>query len=436
MLSIFYNFLLFLIGIIALPRLFWLRVRHGKYKNSLRARLGLTLPEARGDKTTIWIHAVSVGETRAVSSLYHALRKKFPRASFQISSVTETGHAEAMRALPGAENYFYLPLDFSFLIRRIVRRIEPDLFLLVEGEFWYNLLKEVKAAGGKIALVNGKLSERSFKRFLWIKPFARKLFSNIDLFCLQDVRFQERFMKLGVPNERIRVTGNLKLDLAAPFINQQEKANFKQELGIREGEQVIVIGSTHAPEEKELFSVLKPLLDKLPTLKLIFVPRHPERFAKVAHEMREEGQSVLLYSERAKKRGDERLILIDAMGLLTRCYQIADLAIVGGSFVSHVGGHNIFEPIQVGLPVLFGPHMHGQQDLVELVLERRCGAQVTLEQLPEIVLGLLLFKSNKWQEMHNNCLRAASEVQGSTQRTMKIIELDLKNKHREHRDEE
>lgn len=414
MLSLFYDLALFVVGLCALPHLIWQRFRHGKYRKSLAARLGLKLPLAPKNKQVIWIHAVSVGETRAVSSLYKELRTKFPSASFFISSITETGHAEAMRTLPGAESYFFLPLDFSFLIKRCVRKLKPDLLLLVEGEFWYNLLKETKAQGGKILLVNGKLSERSFRRLLWLKTYAKKLFSLIDSFCLQSPRFEERFLKLGVPKEKIHVTGNLKLDEKISALSENEKRELRKTLGIHEDEQVIVVGSTHGSEEQEIFQILLPLWQKNPRLKLIFVPRHPERFAKVETELRAHGFPLMLFSRRAQKQGSERLILVDAMGLLSRLYQIADLAIVGGSFVSHVGGHNIFEPIQAGIPVLFGPHMHTQQDLVTLVLEHRCGQQVKLDALAPAVEKLLLHKLS----LRENCPAMCEAVGGAVGKTI------------------
>jgi len=248
-------------------------------------------------------------------------------------------------------------------------------------------LKEVKAAGANVVLVNGKLSERSFKRLLFLPFFAKRLFSFIDRFCLQSERYEERFAKLGVPEEKISVTGNLKLDITPDLMSLEEKERLKNELGIGAEERLIVLGSTHAPEEEELLAALDAL--KIPHLKVLLVPRHPERFAKVAAGVQAGGHSLLHYSRREKRGGDERIILIDAMGLLHKCYQIADVAVVAGSFTQRVGGHNIFEPVQVGVPVLFGPHMQAQNDLRELVLSSGCGFQVSLQELSGKVLELL-----------------------------------------------
>lgn len=420
MFSLLYDLVLFFVGLAALPRLLWERLRYGKYKNSLRQRLGLKLPsQIQGDQV-IWIHAVSLGETRAVSPLYDALRKKFPNASFVISSVTETGHAEAKRTLSGASSYFYLPFDFSWLMRKLATRIKPDLFILVEGEFWYHLLKEVKSTGARALLVNGKLSERSFKRLLLLPFFAKKIFSLIDRFCLQSERYAERFVKLGIPEEKISITGNLKLDITPELMSLEEKERLKRELGIGSEERLVVLGSTHAPEEEELLFHLGPVWKKVPHLKVILVPRHPERFAKVAAGVQAGGHSLLHYSSREKRGGDERIILIDEMGLLHKCYQIADIAVVAGSFVKQVGGHNIFEPVQVGVPVLFGPHMLAQKDLLELVLSSGCGFKISLQELSDKVLELLS-DPEKWKQIHRNCLRTELQARGSTERTLAEI---------------
>ena len=163
MFSIFYNVVLFIVGLIALPKLLWDWARHRKYRKSLLERLGLRVREfsLAGKKGVVWIHTISVGETRAVASLFHIIRKAHPDAAILISNITETGHAEAKRSMPGADGYFFLPLDFSWIIRRILKRIRPNILILMESDFWYHLLSEAKKSGAAIVLVNGKVSELS-----------------------------------------------------------------------------------------------------------------------------------------------------------------------------------------------------------------------------------------------------------------------------------
>ncbi len=418
MLSFIYDLLLLLLGLIALPKLLWQWIKLGKYRNSLGERLGWKLPPALELKGTsiIWIHVVSVGETKAVAPLYKKIRAQIPHAQIVISSVTETGHAEAKRSLPDADGYFFLPLDFSWLIRKAVHRIKPNLLILVEGEFWYHLLKSVKDEGGKVVLVNGKLSERSAKRFAWASFFAKRLFGLIDCFCLQSARYRDRFLNVGVPAAKLHVTGNIKLDASPVLLSAAEKTNLENELGIVPGDRVVVLGSTHDSEEEWLLSALEPLWKEGCKLKILIVPRRPERFAKVYALIKARGLSVISYTEKEQKKGDERVVLIDTMGQLMRCFQLAEVAILGGSFNPNIGGHNIFEPVQVGVPVLFGPHMQTQLDLVDLVLNSNSGIQVTLTELPKILLELLS-SSPRWDELHQNCLKAAEEARGSTERT-------------------
>ncbi len=406
--SLFYDLILLLIGLVALPKLLWQCFRLGKYRSSFKARFGLGLPPI--ENVDIWIHTISVGETRAALPLFKELKKNYPQAKIIISNITETGHAEAKRSMKDADAHFFLPLDFSFIIKKAIKKFRPKLLILVESDFWYNLLKSTKKSGAKIALVNGKISERSFKRFMLLPFFRHPLFSLIDCFCLQSETYAERFLKMGIPQEKIHVTGNMKFDIPVKKLTLEEISTWKADLGITPEDRVIVIGSTHDPEEEWLLAALK----EIPKLKIILVPRHPERFSKIRT------MSDLAYSERAHKTGKERVILIDAMGHLNSLYQLADIAIVAGSFVTHIGGHNVFEPANFGIPVLFGPHMFTQTDLTTAVLTCGAGLQVTLETLPSTVKDLLS-DPQKRQAMHLAGLKLADSSRGSSHKTFETI---------------
>jgi 3-deoxy-D-manno-octulosonic-acid transferase len=421
MFSFFYNGALFFLGVLALPKILWQGLILGKYRASFKERLGLKLPElCNPTRPIIWIHAVSVGETRAVIPLFKKLQAEYKEATFVISSVTETGHREAKRALEEAKAHFFLPLDFSWVIRKVIRRLKPDLLILVESDFWYHLLSEAKKAGTKIVVVNGKISERSTRRFCLFKGFAKKLFSPVDRLCVQSLEFQRRFSEVGIPMEKLCVTGNLKLDTAPVKLTPSQLSAFKEELGIRDEDRLIALGSTHAEEEELLLTALESVWQIIPTLKVIIVPRHPERFAAVAKSLKQRGLATLLYSQKEKKRGDERVILIDAMGLLQSCYQLIDVAIVGGSFIAAGGGHNIFEPVVYGVPVLFGPHMHAQSMLKELVTRARAGREVALEELADVVSDMME-RSESRCAMSASADRLVEEVRGITEKTWEAI---------------
>ncbi len=419
MLRFIYDLALLIYLLFYLPKFLWETLRHRKHRKSFLEKLGIKLPafSLPADGVRIWVHSISMGETKAVAPLVEQIRKQMPNASIVISTTSETGLGEAKRSMPELDHYFYLPLDFSWTIKRLVKKMKPDLLILVESDFWYNLVSYNK----KVVLVNGKISEISQSRFRLFSFFSQRLFSQFDLFCLQSRRYADRFENLGVAPAKIIVTGNLKFDQPFPHIDLER---WKIDLGIQLGGKVITLGSTHDPEEDRLIAALEPLLNRFPTLKILLVPRHPERFAAVAALLEKKGIPFARFSDHAPKQGNERIILIDAMGILSACYQLSDIAIVGGSYVTHVGGHNIFEPAALGIPVLFGPHMETQKDLVEVVVQGGAGKQVALQELTSTVEQMLAYPD---AQMKQAGLKLAEEVHGATQRTWKSIQSFLPN---------
>lgn len=420
MLSLFYNIILFLLGLLVLPKFLWQRFRYGKYRHSIAQRLGKHLPllhEKQGP--VFWLHMCSVGETKALIPLYRKLREELPQAHFFISSITETGHAEALKNLKGAEAYFYLPLDFSFLMKKLVKRLSPDFLILSESEFWYHLLKYVKKSGGKSILVNGKISEKSAYLFKKFSFFSKRLFNYFDHLMVQNQIYYDRFLPFVEP-ARLSICGNLKLDIRFIPMSPSEKMQFQNQLGIKPEDIVITIGSTHAPEEKEILSALNPLFEEFPHLKILIAPRHPERWNPVAHDL----SAHYLLSRYSQKNPSQeaRVILIDTLGSLMSCFQISALAIIGGSFFVGVGGHNIFEPLQADTPVLFGPHMESQTELVELVLKAQAGKAVILKDLCSEVRNLLNHPA-KLNQMKQQAHLVVKKAQGATGRVFE----ELKN---------
>lgn len=415
-----YNCVLFLYALSIFPKILWQRFVHGKYKGSLKARLGLELPLIDKDpsKPLVWIHAISMGETRAAIAFFRLLRQHCPHLRLVISSTTDTGHAEAKRSMPEAQSHFFLPLDFPWIVRKFLKFLNPLALIFVEGDVWLNWLSEAKKRKIHLFLINGKISQRSTKRFKKVSLFARSLFSTFDLLCVQNATYQQRFLSLGVPPEKLYVTGNIKLDAPIKKMDSVELTHFKEELGIKEDDRIIVIASTHEPEEQWLLLALETLFTTFPTLKIILIPRHPERFASVAALLHKRQLGTLIYSDRQNTQDKEgkRVILIDAMGLVLACYQCAEIAIVGGSFVLHVGGHNIFEPILYNVPVLFGPHMQSQPDLLQLILDAQAGIQTTLDNLPSLLTQWLHNPTllHSYREASTTLL---SQVQGATKRT-------------------
>jgi 3-deoxy-D-manno-octulosonic-acid transferase len=409
--SLLYDLFLLLFGV---PFLLFQRLFRGKYKESLPQKLGFAIPKG---KKTIWIHTISLGETRAAIPLFELLKKEYPSAQIAISTTTEAGQAEARKSMPTAACHFYLPLDLSFLMRRVLKRIDPEMVILVESDFWYNLLKAAKRHGATVSLVNGKISEKSTLRFGRFPRLTNSVFSKIDLFCVQNEEMKRRFESLGVGAEKLIVTGNLKYDTPITKLDQQEKEALRKELGINQADRVIVLGSTHEPEEEWLLTALANVWREIPNLKVILVPRHADRFPRVAELLAARKIPFIPYSRRGEGTGREQVILADVMGQLRNFYQIADIGIVCGSFIDRLGGHNILEPIQCGAVSLFGPHMYSQREMLTEILGAKAGKQVTLTELPATLITLLLNASHM-EEIKSAGERLTTLLYGSSQRTL------------------
>jgi 3-deoxy-D-manno-octulosonic-acid transferase len=425
--KITYEICLWIAAGLAAPKILFQYFFKKKYHDSLWARLGFKLPEFDGSHPLIWIHAVSVGETKAAVSLARELKLRYPTFKLAISSITETGHAEAIRSFPFADYHFYLPFDFSFLIKKMMRKATPALLLLCESDFWYNFLHYAKKEGALLALINGKISQESARHFKNVRFFSKKLFNQFDVLCIQNKMYEKRFLEAGGPVEKMKVTGNLKLDDEYPRLSLDESAEWRKKLGILPGQLVLTIGSSHDPEEKLCLGHLKDIWKTHSELKVILVPRHPERFKEVEELLESEKLAWISFTDIHCRTGKEQVILMDAMGLLRMCYQLADLALVAGSFTPKVGGHNILEPCWYEKPVLFGPHMHTQVELVDLMLEAQAGVQTTHEELGQAIERWLNDPFLR-QRVGQNGYQLIKSLRGSTTRTLAALDPILQKK--------
>jgi 3-deoxy-D-manno-octulosonic-acid transferase len=417
---ILYEISLWVLAIVATPKMLYSFFLHGKYRHSLWYRLGFKAAQINKEHPLIWIHAVSLGETKAIVSLTRELKLAYPHYHFLISSVTETGHIEAKRSLPFADYHIYLPFDFYFIMKKIVRRIAPKIVIICESDFWLNFMRLAKQQGAVLVLVNGKLSQKSADRFELMSFFSQRLFSLFDLLCVQNSLYKDRFLNVGVEEQKLHVTGNLKLDDEYPQLTKEGIRDWREKLGIFPEQPVLTIGSSHHPEEQMLIKLLKELWVQIPDLKAILVPRHPERFKEVATLLEKERLEWISFTNISRRTGQEQVILVDAMGMLRMCYQLSDIAIVGGSFTKNVGGHNILEPSWYGKPVIFGLSMYSQQELVDLIRQAEAGIQVAEEELQKI-LEVLLIDISIREEIGQNGLSLVQSLRGSTKRTMQVM---------------
>ena len=416
-----YNFLLVLYALGMAPKILWHVWRRGKKVPCLKDRFGLHAPRVRGDGKRIWIHAVSLGEIKAAQALIHQLHQSDASLKLLVTTATATGHEEACRSFAHAAMIRYLPLDFSWIMRRWVRSFSPDLIVFVEGDIWPNLLKEAHRSHTMTALVSGKISEKSAKRFRLFRKVADRIFGSLDLLCVQNEEHRDRFSSFV--QRPIHISGNLKLDIPPTPIDPEA---IRRRFGLAPEQMVLTISCTHAPEEKELLSALIPLWEKIPDLVFFLAPRHPERFQEIASLLRQMKIPFSRWSETLSSEaplgsrrwgGEERLILVDAMGQLPHCYCVSRLAIVAGSFSSHNGGHNVVEPCLYGCPVLFGPSMHAQKELAKIASLSGVGKEVSEEMLAPTVLDWLESPA----PMRANTLRFIEQNRGSAARTVEML---------------
>ncbi len=381
-------------------------------------------PIHKGRRPLVWVHAVSLGETKAVAPLVDQLRATLCDPIIIISSITATGHAEAQRTMPFAERHLYLPLDLGWIMRRVLQKLRPNLVIVTETDYWFHFLNEARNVGAKLMVVNGKLSERSTSRYRQLPFFSEPLFGLFDQICVQSREYRDRFEAVGVHANRITITGNLKFDGTLPRMAPEELQYYRERLNLQKDDFVITGGSTHDPEERLLLKACRELWVDHPNMKLLLVPRHPERFDDVARMLISEGIPFRRFTDSVPSRGEIRVVLVDAMGVLRECYQLSQIAIVAGSFVERVGGHNILEPCHYGVPVVFGPHMHAQPELERLVLEAGAGIQVAPEELSN-ALGVLLKDESQRRLLGQAGLDLIAANRGAIQRSLDVIKQTL-----------
>jgi len=405
-----YNSLLHLMALPTLGKMGLEMVRTGKYRGNFLPRLGAGFPKIeKGSKKLIWIHAVSMGETKAVAPLVRKLKNS--DTVIVLSTVTETGHREGKKVAPEADYHVYLPFDLPYLIRPIIKRVKPDVVLLTETDFWFNFQDAAQKAGAKLILVNGKLSERSLSRYQNFPLFSKQLIDSFDRLLVQGDLYANRFRKIGISPSKIKITGNIKLDGV-----MEEETLFDREKLQLSGP-LLTLGSTHDPEERLWIEALKRIWKRIPDLKVFIVPRHPERFETVARLLASENIPFHAFSKQPYF-GEAKVVLVDAMGLLRQCYKISTLAFVGGS-LAKIGGHNILEPAYYGVPVLYGPHMHQQPDLLDLMNRYEAGVCVR-EDLVQKTVELLLNEDTR-RQMGERGKLLVKESQGALEETLQEI---------------
>ncbi len=410
-----YDALLLFLLVLTLPYWLWKQRGTGRYTGTFRARLGHVPAEAvPATGGAIWVHAVSVGEALAARDLVAALRARFPDRPLVVSTTTPTGQAVAREKLRGVDGFFYAPFDVGFAVRRVLAEVRPSLLVLVETEIWPGLVHAAAARGVKIAIVNGRISPRSFPRYRAVRALLRPVLAEMDAFLMQAEPHAERIRALGAAAERVRVSGNLKYDVEPHVPSAELRAALDTQ-----GAPLWLAGSTAAGEEEAVLDAFATLRREVADLRLVIAPRRTERFDVVAALVASRGLRVVRRSEGRGWAGAEVMIL-DTLGELSSAYALCTVAFVGGSLVPH-GGQNPLEPAIAGRAVVVGPHMENFQEITDAFLAADALVQVADGSGLAAAVGALLRDEARRTTVGENARKLMAANRGAVARTVDAL---------------
>ncbi|MBM4033285.1 MAG: 3-deoxy-D-manno-octulosonic acid transferase [Planctomycetes bacterium] len=408
---------------LASPLLAYKALTSKKYRTGYRERFGGVAPR-EGEGPCAWLHAVSVGEMNLVRPLIEALAKERPNWEIVLSTTTYTGRDAAAKLYPD-RRVVYFPLDFTFAVRRAMRRLRPDLIVLVELEVWPNFLAAAERRGVPVAIVNGRLGERSFGRYRLIRPLVARWLKRVARFCVQTSAYAERLKALGAPPERVVVTGNMKFE-SAPVAQDRLKAELQTlaaSFGLGADEPLLIGGCTWPGEDEALLDMYPRLKAEFPALRLLLAPRQADRFGPVEQLVRRAGlPCVRRTALKEGVRGEPgAVILLDTIGELARVYALGTLVFVGGSLIPH-GGQSTIEPSAQARPVLFGPHTGNFRDVNEQLLAAGAARRVADAAELEAALRELLANPEAAAQMGQQGRQVVDANRGATRRTLEALE--------------
>jgi 3-deoxy-D-manno-octulosonic-acid transferase len=394
------------------------RLRGSGYERSLAQRFGRYGDDLPAEPRC-WIHAVSVGEAATAVPLVEAIARRWPELAVVMTTVTPTGARVVADRLNGKVTHRYFPLDLSGPVRRALDAVRPKFFIGMETELWPNFLRALARRGVPTMIANGRISDRSFRRYHRVRFLTARMLRDISVFAMQSQEDARRIIVLGALPERVVVTGNLKTDLAPT--ESGGEAVWQRLLGLGDGDLVWIAGSTHRGEEAAVLDAFTRLLRRFPDLALLLAPRHPERVAEVERLAAERGLGTVRRSELPKARERGAVVILDTVGELARIYRVATVVFVGGSLVP-TGGHNMLEPALLRKPVLFGPHTTNFRESAALLLEAGGAVLVQDASLLEARVAELLADVDLRCRMGEAALQAIVSRQGAVKHTIELVE--------------
>jgi 3-deoxy-D-manno-octulosonic-acid transferase len=434
----FFNLVYFAVLLCFSPVLLYRAAAHRKYREGFKQKWFGRVPKRKhvlGSKVEwpatkiIWLHAVSVGEVNLLRPLIKRIQQDLPEWCCAVSTTSRTGMETARKVYGDTLTLFYCPLDFSWAVRKAVKRLRPDVIILAEQELWPNLIDACKKYGTKIAVVNGRLSDKGHRRYYWIRLLLRRMFRQLDLVAVQSDVYAGWFRQLGASSDVIRVTGSMKFDGAAVDRNNTETQRFRQLAGIADTDIVFLAGSTQSPEELYALQCYENLKNEFPQLRLILVPRHPERFEETAAMLTGKGvrwqrRSTLPSAgapSDAMLLAASRILLVDTVGELGAWWGTAAIAFVGGSF-GRRGGQNMIEPAAYGAAVSFGPHTENFRDITDLMLQSKAAVMLHDQYELERFVRRCLETPEYAAELGRKTKELVQKQLGATQRTLELLQ--------------
>lgn len=425
-----YDILLHISLIILFPYFIFKMIFAGKYRKGILERFGFINEDKLGGIVNcrkIWFHAVSVGETKAVMPLVRRFKENNPDVRIIFSTVTITGNSVAMK--DGAkliDCLIYFPLDFNWVAGRVVKKLKPDVFVVVEKEIWPNILRLLKKNKIPAIIVNACISDRSYKRYRVFRFFFTRILNDISCFLCQTKNDSDKAIALGMETAKVIIAGNIKYDISYVEWPVAEMGAFTVSLNIKDGDKVIVAGSTHAGEEVMILDAFKKLKQEFLDLRLIIAPRHPERFKEVENLINEKGFTVIrrtaaTHSPSLQGSATHNVILLDTIGELSKIYSIASAAFVGGTLVN-IGGHNLLEPAFYKKPVVYGPFLNNYIEMAEMLESAGGGIRVTDTDSLFNALKWLVTDSSYAEKIGKAANGVLIENRGAADKCLKVIE--------------
>jgi 3-deoxy-D-manno-octulosonic-acid transferase len=404
------------------PWILYKSLTTGKYRRGLLCKLLGQVPSPDGKGPCAWFHGVSVGEIYLLGPVVACFRQAHPRWKCVVSTTTDTGLEEARKHFPDLM-VFYWPLDFSWAVRRALRRMCPALVILAEGELWPNFLLAAQRRGVPVAVINGRMSPRSFRNYLKVKRWLRQILDPVGLFAVQAQEYADAFRWLGILPERIYVTGSVKYDGVVSDRHNPKTAALRELLRVRAGDIVWIAGSTQAPEEEITLSIFRELKNRHPGLRLILVPRQRDRFEEVAGLLQSSGLPFIRRSALTEPIADgPAVVLMDTIGELGALWGLADVAFVGGSLDGRRGGQNMIEPAAYGAAVVFGCHVWNFRDTAMRLVQAGAAIQVSDAPGLEAAVRHLLDQPPERRRLGEAAQRLVRSQQGATRRTIDCLD--------------